>query len=76
MRYKMIPLNQKVYLHLYSAVKEAKGEPAMASLTEYEEELKTAKVRVEVIDGINHLEEFTEIDRGLPLMLAFMANEI
>lgn len=52
----------------------SKNEPAMASLTEYEEELKTSKVRVEVIDGINHLEEFTEIDRSLPLMLAFMAS--
>lgn len=54
----------------------SKDEPAMASLTEYEEELKTSKVRVEVIAGINHLEVFTQIDRSLPLMLAFMFSDV
>jgi len=54
----------------------SKNEPAMASLTEYEEELKMSKVRVKVVDGINHREEFTEIDRSLPLMLAFMSSVV
>ena len=54
----------------------SKDKPAMASLTESEEELKTSKVRVEVMDGINHMEEFTEIDRSLPLMLAFMSSDV
>jgi pimeloyl-ACP methyl ester carboxylesterase len=54
----------------------SKNEPAIASLTEYEEELKTSKVRVEVINGLNHLEEFTEIDRSLPLMLTFMSSAV
>jgi pimeloyl-ACP methyl ester carboxylesterase len=54
----------------------SKNEPTMASLIEYEEKLKMSKVRVMVIDGINHTQEFTEIDRSLPLMLAFMSNNV
>jgi pimeloyl-ACP methyl ester carboxylesterase len=54
----------------------SKNETAMASIREYEEELRMSKVRVEVIEGINHREEFTEIDRTFPLMLAFTSSEV
>jgi len=30
---------------------------------------------VQVVEGLNHREEFTEIDWSLPVMLAFMSNE-
>jgi len=50
-------------------------EPAIASLTEYKEELKMSKVQVEVMDGLNHMEEFTKIDRSLPVMVAFMQSK-
>ena len=43
----------------------------MASIREYEEELRSSKVQVEVIEGLTHLEEFTEIELVLPLMLSF-----
>lgn len=54
----------------------SKNEPAMASLAKYKEELKTSKVRAEVMDGLNHMQEFTEIDRSLPLMLAFLSSDV
>ena len=53
----------------------SRNEPAIASLTEYKEELKMSKVQVEVMDGLNHMEEFTKIDRRLPVMLAFMQSK-
>jgi len=54
----------------------SRNETTMASIREYEEKLQSSKVRVEVIEGLNHSEEFTEIDRSLPVMLAFMANDV
>ena len=54
----------------------SKNESTMASIREYEERLKRSMVRVEVMEGLNHREEFTEIDRSLPVMLAFMSNEV
>ena len=54
----------------------SKNETARASIREYEEELPMSKVRVEVIEGINHAEEFTEIDRTFPLMLAFTSSNV
>ncbi|HET8669270.1 MAG TPA: alpha/beta hydrolase [Candidatus Saccharimonadales bacterium] len=54
----------------------SRNETTMASIQEYEEKLKRSMVRVEVIEGLNHREEFTEIDRSLPVMLAFMSNAV
>ena len=52
------------------------NEPAMASFREYKEQLPISKVRVEVIEGLNHREEFTNIDRSLPVILAFTQGEV
>jgi pimeloyl-ACP methyl ester carboxylesterase len=54
----------------------SRNETTMASVREYEEKLKGSMVRVEVIEGSNHREVLTEIDRSLPVMLAFMSNEV
>jgi pimeloyl-ACP methyl ester carboxylesterase len=54
----------------------SKNESAVANIREYEERLKRSKVRVQVMEGLNHQEEFNNIDRSLPSMLAFMSNEI
>ena len=54
----------------------SKNESTMASIREYEEKLKRSKVQVEIMEGSNHREVFTEIDRSLPVMLAFMSNEV
>jgi pimeloyl-ACP methyl ester carboxylesterase len=52
----------------------SKNETAIASVHQYEEQLKRSMVRVEVIEGLNHREEFTDINRSLPVMLAFMSS--
>lgn len=54
----------------------SRNEPAMASFREYEDELKTSRVRVQVMEGLNHKEEFTRIDQSLPVVLAFMQGEV
>ena len=43
---------------------------AMASLSEYQESLPNS-VQVHVIEGLNHEQIFTEIDKVLPVMLEF-----
>lgn len=43
---------------------------ALASLSEYQESLPNS-VQVNVIDGLTHEQEFTEIDKALPVMLEF-----
>jgi pimeloyl-ACP methyl ester carboxylesterase len=53
----------------------SQNEIAMASLKEYEESLKASNVQVHVIEGLNHLQEFTEIDQVLPVMLAFTKSQ-
>jgi pimeloyl-ACP methyl ester carboxylesterase len=50
----------------------SENETAIASVKEYEEKLKTSKVQVEVLDGLGHMEEFTEINRSLPAILSFL----
>lgn len=54
----------------------SKNESTMTSMREYEEQLKTSKVRVAVLEGLTHFEEFAQIDQSLPLMLAFMSSKV
>jgi len=44
---------------------------AMASVRQYEEALKGSRVQVSILEGLNHEQVFDEIDRVLPIMLAF-----
>ena len=44
---------------------------AMASIKEYEESLKGSRVQVHIVEGLDHEQVFTEIDRVFPTMLAF-----
>jgi len=53
----------------------SQNENAMAGIKEYEESFKTSNVQVHVIEGLNHLQEFTEIDKVLPVMLAFTKSQ-
>ncbi|MGH2397472.1 MAG: alpha/beta fold hydrolase [bacterium] len=41
------------------------------SVRKYEAALKDSKVHVQIIEGLNHAQEFTEIDRVFPVMLTF-----
>jgi pimeloyl-ACP methyl ester carboxylesterase len=52
----------------------SKNESTLASIREYEEKLKDSRIRVTVIEGLTHREEFTNIDQTLPRMLDFMAE--
>lgn len=44
---------------------------AMASIEEYEESLQGSRVQVHIVEGLDHEQVFTEIDRVFPIMLAF-----
>jgi hypothetical protein len=50
----------------------SKNQNALASLREYEEALGASPVQVQVMDGLTHMQEFTDLERVLPVMLAFM----
>jgi pimeloyl-ACP methyl ester carboxylesterase len=45
---------------------------AMASIQEYQHALDGSQVQVQIVDGLDHNQLFDEIDRVLPIMLAFM----
>jgi pimeloyl-ACP methyl ester carboxylesterase len=50
---------------------------AMASVKEYEEALKGSTVQIRIMEGLTHEQVFDEMDRVLPIMLAFTrAQEI
>ena len=44
---------------------------AMSGIREYEPRLKGSKVQVQIIQDLDHMQELTEVDKVLPLMLAF-----
>jgi pimeloyl-ACP methyl ester carboxylesterase len=44
---------------------------AMASIKEREESLKGSKVRVHIVEGLDHEQVFAQIDKVFPTMLAF-----
>jgi pimeloyl-ACP methyl ester carboxylesterase len=45
---------------------------AMDSLTAYEESLKSSRMQVHVVEGLDHEQTFDEIDRVFPVILAFI----
>ena len=49
----------------------SRNEPAMAGIREYEASLKGSRVQVQVVEGLDHAQEFSLIDKVLPLMLSF-----
>ena len=44
---------------------------AMLSVRKYQPSLAASSVQLQIVDGLNHFQVFKEIDRVLPLMLAF-----
>ncbi|MBU4010674.1 MAG: alpha/beta hydrolase, partial [Proteobacteria bacterium] len=48
------------------------NDDVMTDMKEYEAILEATNVRTEVIDGLDHWQEFTEIDRVLPAVLSFI----
>jgi hypothetical protein len=48
---------------------------AMASVDQYRAALTDSQVRVRIVEGLNHEQEFSQIDRVLPVMRSFMEGE-
>ena len=49
----------------------SRNDSAMAGIREYETMLKGTNVQVQVVEGLDHMQELTSIDTVLPVMLAF-----
>jgi len=49
----------------------SENQNALDSYKKYEEEIKGSRVQVHIIEGFTHMQEFEEIDRVFPIMLAF-----
>lgn len=47
------------------------NEGAMATIKDYEMALQGSNVQVQVLEGLDHEQEFSEIEKVLPVMLAF-----
>jgi pimeloyl-ACP methyl ester carboxylesterase len=47
---------------------------ALASVQEYQPALQNSRVRTHIVDGLNHMQEFTAVDQVLPALLAFSAE--
>lgn len=45
--------------------------PALTSVEEYKALLNTSKVRVQIVEGLTHEQEFTEIDKVFPFIFDF-----
>jgi pimeloyl-ACP methyl ester carboxylesterase len=52
----------------------SKNQGAMDSLNTYKALLKSSRVEAQVIDGLNHMDEFSKVDRVMPVMIAFMKS--
>jgi pimeloyl-ACP methyl ester carboxylesterase len=50
----------------------SKNEVAMASVTEYSTNLERSRVQVHIVDGLDHEQEFTEIDQVFPIVRSFL----
>jgi hypothetical protein len=44
---------------------------AIAAIRECEAMLKGSKVQAQIVEGLDHIQEFTEFDKVLPVMLTF-----
>ncbi len=53
----------------------SRNEPAMAGIREYDESLKGSRVQVHVIEGLDHSQEFSQIDEVLPVMISFTRTQ-
>jgi len=52
----------------------SENENAISSTRHYEAALTESNVQFCIVDGLNHMQEFTNIDRVLPVMLSFIQS--
>jgi hypothetical protein len=50
------------------------NDKALESYREHEAEIPGSKVQVHILEGLNHEQEFTEIDKVLPIILDFVRS--
>ena len=50
----------------------SENEKAMESFKEYEQEIPGSNVQVHIIKGLNHEQEFNDIEQVLPVILDFV----
>jgi pimeloyl-ACP methyl ester carboxylesterase len=53
----------------------SENDKALDTLREYENEIPDSSIRVRIIEGLNHGEEFESIDKILPTILPFIKQE-
>ena len=49
----------------------SRNDSALSGVREYDAKLKGSKVQVQIVQDLDHMQELTEVDRVLPVMLAF-----
>jgi hypothetical protein len=54
----------------------SENDKAMESLNEYKEQIPASKVQVRIISGLNHVQEFDNIEQILPVILYFIKQEL
>jgi pimeloyl-ACP methyl ester carboxylesterase len=52
----------------------SKNDLVMASIEEYKESIIKNNIQIRIIEGINHVQEFAEIEKVFPFMLAFTTS--
>jgi pimeloyl-ACP methyl ester carboxylesterase len=50
----------------------SRNDTALTSIEEYKTRLKDSKVSVQIVEGLNHIQEFKEIDQIFPRISAFL----
>lgn len=53
----------------------SENDKAMESLNQYHEEIPASKVEVQIIDGLNHVQEFDRIEQVLQVILSFIKQD-
>lgn len=52
----------------------SKNDDVMANMKEYEQNIESTKVSIQVMDGLDHRQEFTEVDRVLSFVIPFVKS--
>ena len=53
----------------------SENDKAMESLDQYKEQIPASKVQIQILDGLNHEQEFNKIEQILPIVLSFIKQE-
>ncbi len=54
----------------------SENQGTMASINQYQEQLQSSKMQVEILEGLNHQHEFEEIDTVFPILFDFTQKNL